>query len=325
MQIPRSRVFPSASRLDVSSIVTDSATGNELGDIICPLFSTRLIDVDIREMPEFVSDEPANVRGRKLQRSSEHRDSTARAEAGLREREIPERAFRGRGARPVEDDEVDPAHAEMPVEPGQFFVEDPIGSSRRHRGQDTAKSSPGTEPDWNQSVDGLPEKAFHAGMRIVIHVHTYYDWEPVPTDVQVTEADIKARRVKPASNGGWVMRVTKKGDTHTQINLPEHQIAALIVEGIIRDKVVHSRADAIAHYLSRHVMPHHAHRNWMKAVETDDDGPDAVQFRALIDRHVEAGNIESEDVDGLVEAYLRPAEHARHISNHFGIKGGLTS
>ncbi len=157
-------------------------------------------------------------------------------------------------------------------------------------------------------------------MRIVIHVSKYYDWEPVPAGVAVTDADKVAGRVKPSVNGGWVMRVTKSGNTHTEIQMPEHQVHACALESHLRDKVVLTRAQAVAKYVARDVMPHHAHRSWMTKVETHDDGPDEALFRAAIKRMADVGKIEPEDIESLVAAYLTPADHAAHLTQHFGIK-----
>lgn len=162
-------------------------------------------------------------------------------------------------------------------------------------------------------------------MIITVHVSGYYDWEPVPADTKVTEADIKAQRVKPAANGGYSMRVSKKGDTHTTISLPESQVVAAIIDEMTRgDKKAMTRSEAVARYLSRHVMHHHAHKKWMEEVEVSDSGPDEALFRAELQRHVDAGNIDVLDVDSLVAAYLTPAtsdSHSDHLHDHFGIEG----
>ena len=46
-------------------------------------------------------------------------------------------------------------------------------------------------------------------MRITVHVSGHYDWAPVPEDVKVTEADLKAKRVKPGADGKYLMRVNR--------------------------------------------------------------------------------------------------------------------
>ena len=102
-------------------------------------------------------------------------------------------------------------------------------------------------------------------MRIIVHVNKCYDWVPVPSDVTVTQADIAAERVKPASGGGWLMKITKNVQTDTVIGLPEEQIIAKIIHDKTRPEGGRTltRQQAVAFYLSENVMPHHAHRSWM--------------------------------------------------------------
>lgn len=157
-------------------------------------------------------------------------------------------------------------------------------------------------------------------MIVVIHLGKYYDWEPTPVGVVPEQADLLAKRVKPGHNGGWLMRVPKIGETHTTISLPEAQIVHLTMQEMIRDRRTLTRSQAVNLYLSRQVMPHHAHRSWMKRVEVDDDGPDEALFRSMIAKHVDAGNLEAEDVEDMVVAYLAPSSHKESITTHFGIK-----
>lgn len=157
-------------------------------------------------------------------------------------------------------------------------------------------------------------------MHIIVHVAGYYDWEPLPPGVQATEEDVKAKRVKPGLNGAVLMRVPRKGTTHTTVALPEQELGALIVADMIRDRVVRTRADAVAHYLARLVMPHHAHPKWIRDFEVSDDGADESAFRALVATHVAAGNIEAEDVEDMVAAYLTPIPAGvDHLRRHFKV------
>lgn len=70
---------------------------------------------------------------------------------------------------------------------------------------------------------------YYSNMRITVHLNKYYDWDKVPGDVVVTQADIEAKRVKPAMDGGWLMRVAKETATHTEVHMPESQVIAKIV------------------------------------------------------------------------------------------------
>lgn len=170
-------------------------------------------------------------------------------------------------------------------------------------------------------------------MNITVHVNGYYDWVPVPADTKVTPEDIRAKRVKPASgpsaNGTipYLMRVSRKGVTHTSITLPEHQIAEMIIQEMIKEKTALTRHEAVGHYLARHVMPHNAHKSWMTGFEVHDDGPNEELFRKKIAEHVDAGNIEDLDVEELVQQYLSNADggsdsHVDHLHKHFGVKKG---
>lgn len=172
-------------------------------------------------------------------------------------------------------------------------------------------------------------------MHITVKVSKFYDWEPLPAGTKTpTDADIRARRVKPSNTGGWLMRVTKELASETSVRLPESQLIALIIQDNIRDKLAHTRTEALAHYLARHVMPHHADRQWMEAFDVHDDGPSRELFEAKLDEQIKAGNIEELDRERLVEAYMRPLSkdlaeptvaqraehHGEHLHKHFGVK-----
>jgi hypothetical protein len=164
-------------------------------------------------------------------------------------------------------------------------------------------------------------------MRVTIHSSGFYDWEPVPADVEVKPADVKAKRVKPTANGGWLMRVERTGDTHTDVALPENQLIAQIVQEMVRDHQPRTRRDAVNLLLSRHVMPHHAHKSWMRKVECHDDGPDEKMFADMVDVQVKAGNISPHDLEEMTKLYCaedhapeeRHAVSARSIAAHFGV------
>lgn len=166
-------------------------------------------------------------------------------------------------------------------------------------------------------------------MRITVHLNRYYDWDPVPDGVQVTEADLASKRAKPANGGGYLMRVAKDapvGATHTTVMLPEHELCAMIIADAIRDhRTDHTRSSAVANYLARHTMPHHAHRSWIEAIEVEDDAPDEALIRKMLKPHVDAGHIEVDDIEAILKSYLTPLDndgHADHLHAHFGVKKG---
>lgn len=160
-------------------------------------------------------------------------------------------------------------------------------------------------------------------MRICVHLNKFYDHQPLPSDVPTTGADfekaLQQGRVKPAHGGGWLMRVTKTMDTHTDVLLPESAIIATIVDEMINgDRKMMNRLEACARHLTRHVMPNHAHKNWMEEFEVHDDGPDEGHLRSELARFVEAGKIEASDVEPIVAAYLTHVDPVTHLHAHFG-------
>ena len=159
-------------------------------------------------------------------------------------------------------------------------------------------------------------------MIIVLHHSKFYDDVPVPSDVKVTPQDIASGKVKPSANGGWTMRVTREiaGGTHTTIALPEHEIAAKVIEEKLKRNSVVSRKQAVALYLREYTLPAHTQASWLTDIKTHDDGPDEGVLRAHLARHVEAGHIDSSEVDAHVAAYMEPttaADHTSHLASHF--------
>lgn len=171
-------------------------------------------------------------------------------------------------------------------------------------------------------------------MHIVVHVNKFYDWLPVPDGTDVTEADVKAGRVKPGVNGGWTMKVPREKDSHTDVLMPEHAVIQTIIQAYCengRCGNILTRKEAVARHLGVGVMPHHAHPKWMKNIEVEDDGPDEALFRKMLAPHLEADhgtaggkNIDADDLEALVEAYMETLDahgHAKHLHGHFKIAG----
>jgi hypothetical protein len=162
-------------------------------------------------------------------------------------------------------------------------------------------------------------------MRVTVHLNKFYDWVPVPDDVKVTDADIKAEKVKPSGGGGYLMRVPKVGDTHTTVTMPEEQVIAKIIHDKTRPEGGRTltRKQAVAFYLSEHVMPQQAHRTWITKVEVHDpDGPDEAMMRAMLAPHVASGNIDAADVEAHVAAYKETAtsdDHVAQLHAHFRV------
>lgn len=124
-------------------------------------------------------------------------------------------------------------------------------------------------------------------MHVVAHLSKFYDWVPVPEDVKVTPADIAAERVRPAANGGYRMRVTKKGPTYLTVHLSEEQICAKIIHEKCRPEGgrVLTRKQAIAFYVGENHLPIHAKREWITKIEVDDDGPEPELLASMLKPH----------------------------------------
>ncbi len=162
--------------------------------------------------------------------------------------------------------------------------------------------------------------------RIVVHHTKFYDWEPVPSDVKITDDDVKAGRVKQTRDGLWKMRVTKTvpdgASTHTTILMPEAQVIEKILHQRLRPDGgdVCTRSEAIAHYLQQNQLPHHTNRKWLTKIEVEDDGPDEKLARAMFAEHVKAKNLEDADFDEHMEKYLVKEDHVKHLHEHFKVK-----
>jgi hypothetical protein len=170
-------------------------------------------------------------------------------------------------------------------------------------------------------------------MRVVVQVSAHYDWEKIPSDVDVKPADIKSGRVKPAANGGYTMKVTRKRDTTTLVGLSEETIIQRIIHEMMPNQggVPHSRVEAVGQIMARQVMGDHAHPKFMKGfiVETD-DGPDEALFRKLVTPftvtlHDASGEplIAPEDLEPLVAKYMEkttPQDHVNHLHDKFHVK-----
>jgi hypothetical protein len=175
-----------------------------------------------------------------------------------------------------------------------------------------------------------------SGMRVVTQISSFYDWEPVPADVKVTPQDIKAGRVKPSANGGYLMRVTRKHPTENTTLISEETIIRRIIHEMMPNQgcVPHSRTEAIGQIMARQVMPDQAHPKFMTGFQIDDDGPDEKLFLALVTpytkvTHEQSGRllIDPEDVPMLLAKYMEkttPQNHVDHLCAKFSVKKAVT-
>lgn len=174
-------------------------------------------------------------------------------------------------------------------------------------------------------------------MKIVVDVSGYYEWEPVPPDVKVTDADVRARTVKPMQGGGYLMRVPRDQATQVEAHVGEDRVWAMIEQVYIRSGRIITRKEAAATFLNDYVMPQHAHRRHVRSFTVEDDHDDAERQAAMVEAfrahltklsgienaRTRAPIIDPGDVDAIVEAYAQPTtsdEHACHMHAHFGVK-----
>ena len=163
-------------------------------------------------------------------------------------------------------------------------------------------------------------------MRVTIHLNKSYDWVKVPSDVVVTPADVASGKAKIGTQGEYLMKVPKPGDTHTTILLSEQQLLAKIVHEKCRPEGGRtlSRAQAVAFYVGEHCLATEAHRSWVKGVEVHDSGHEISEsgMTDALALHVEAGNIPADDVKAHLDAYLATADSqalADHLTKHFRV------
>lgn len=165
-------------------------------------------------------------------------------------------------------------------------------------------------------------------MQVVVHVSGFYEWLPVPEDVDTESAEFKKaildRKVKRATTG-WTMRVPKKFDTHVVVNVNEEDIVQVAIQEMTRgDRQYLNRVQCVTRLLARHVLPHMAHASEMQEFEiAHDAGPMLDIHDKLIAEHVECQNIDPADVDEMRAAYTEPAtidDHHDHLHKHFRIK-----
>lgn len=173
-------------------------------------------------------------------------------------------------------------------------------------------------------------------MRVLVHVSAFYDWKPVPEDVKVTQADVKAGRVKPAATGGFLMKVTQKTQSYTTVCISEETVIQRIIHELMPAQgcVLHSRKEAIGQILARNVMPDQAHPKFMLGFEVESDsGPDEELFHKLVSPfttvvHEASGQvlISEEDMEAALTKYLEKAtvqDHIDHLHTKFNVKKGF--
>jgi len=173
-------------------------------------------------------------------------------------------------------------------------------------------------------------------MRVAISLSKFYNWDPVPKGVVVTEEDIAAGKVMPGRDGAYRMKVVKAppGGTEHLVTVSE----STLIEKIIEEKSdvrkagrTLSRRQALAHLLQDNIIPGQFEWDWIKGFAVHDDGPNEELMRSKLELHTKAEhgrrpgrmNVPVEHVEDHVKAYMESttaADHVDHLHLHFGIK-----
>lgn len=155
-------------------------------------------------------------------------------------------------------------------------------------------------------------------MWVIIRLSAFYDWDPIPKGVVVTEQDIAAGKVMPGMDGGYRMRVVKRPPAGTTRTC--HISEGALVEKIIEEKSdirkagrTLSRNQAVAALIADQLLPNAAEVDWITGFDVHDDGPSEELLRAKLAPHTEAqhgrrpgrANVPKDHVETHVAAYLK--------------------
>lgn len=170
-------------------------------------------------------------------------------------------------------------------------------------------------------------------MRITVHHTRYYEWEPVPEDVILTEQDVLAGKVRPAArqipnkprlwSGNWDMRVTREADTYSEFHVDEASIFHAMFHRDVRSLRL-SRKQAVALLLSKYAIPERFPEATATDVTVHDDGPHEDTIRNLLAPHLASGLVNQaqhdEHVSKLLEHHPHHGKaHEKHLRAHFGL------
>jgi hypothetical protein len=179
-------------------------------------------------------------------------------------------------------------------------------------------------------------------MRVFVHLTKFYDWEPVPADVEVKPSDIAAGLILPGRDGGYRMRVTRTNpndglDFGREGHISEGHIIQKIIEercDIRRAGRIFTRKQAVAQCLVEHILMSanriEAQASWITRIDVHDSGLDEALFLSMLAPHHDAEharrggkNIDQSDLAAHLVAYLEPAtaaDHVAHLHAHFNVK-----
>ena len=152
---------------------------------------------------------------------------------------------------------------------------------------------------------------------MIVHANVShsYDLLELPEGVPVTEEDKLSKRVIPSANGGWRARALKKGDTFVVMQITEATIVQKIIQKYaenMRCGKILTRHEAATAIMEENLMAGHFHSKHVQSFEAHDDGPSRELFLSALAPHLDADhgyaigmkNIDKEDVDALVDAYM---------------------
>lgn len=135
-------------------------------------------------------------------------------------------------------------------------------------------------------------------MRIHAKVCGYYDWTPCPPGTEITDADIKALRVKQMTDTTWHMKVCVDANTTHDAGVPEDAICRRLAtfEKLGRPT---SREEAVVELL-RKTFEHHLDIKHIVDIEVEDDGPNADLYATFLEA---AGVTDPEAVAAAQDRY----------------------
>ena len=152
-------------------------------------------------------------------------------------------------------------------------------------------------------------------MRITAEVCGHYDWTPCPPGTEITEADVRALRVKQMTDGSWHMKVECVRDTQHDTGIHEmtvcNRLAAL--EKLGRP----STREAVVVEELRESMRHHIHPKHVVSVSVHDDGPNEDLYRIALSGQ----GITGAEADKAVATYKDAADLGPYLNVVLRAKG----
>lgn len=136
-------------------------------------------------------------------------------------------------------------------------------------------------------------------MLIHVDVCGFYDWAPAPAGTEITERDVKDRRVKQMADGSWHVRVERKQDSTHDLNHPERELCERMaaLEYLGHEP---AREECVAEVIREVSLRHHLARRHMHEITVHDDGPNEALYRHAL----AAVGMHEDHVEAAVERYM---------------------